>query len=61
MANGKKAERVGFGVNMLRLTSGEQLESENNQRIVKTAKTNGAFISLLELEIYLKQDKKGLC
>ena len=52
---------MGFGVNMMRLTSGEHLESENNQRIVKTAKTNGAFISLLELEIYLKQDKKGLC
>merc|ERR1712223_855802 len=46
--NGKRAERVGLGVNMLRLTSSEQLESENNQRTVKTAKRNGAFISLLK-------------
>ena len=50
-ANGKRAERVGLGVNMLRLTSSEQLESENNQRTVETAKRNGAFISLLKLEI----------
>ena len=51
VADGKRAERVGLGVNMLRLTSSEQLESENNQRTVKTAKRNGAFISLLKLEI----------
>ena len=49
---------MGFGVNMLRLTSGEHLESENNQRIVKTAKTNGAFISLLKLEINLKHEER---
>ena len=49
---------MGFGVNMLRLTSGEQLESEKNQRTVKTAKTNGAFISLLKLEIYLKHEDR---